>query len=358
MKIVISGYYGSGNAGDEAMLDAILQLLRELNPHIEVTVISVNPGDTRTRHKVNSIPHLNIFAVTREIFNADLLISGGGSLLQNVTSWRSLYYYLGVITLALLLRRRVMLFAQGIGPIFGSFARGLTTFVLNRVDLITVRDHGSLIELSRLKVTKPKIECTADPVLALRPVSLDFGNEVLNNLDKQINIGVSVRHWQNFVNFKSQLAIALDNICDTIDAQIIFIPMQPSFDVTAAEEVAKLMKNPCTILRDKYSTNQLLSIVGCMNLLIGVRLHALIFAGVMKVPMVGISYDPKIDRFLDSIGEVPIGGIDSLEPEQLVNAVLKKINGVGDETNSVDMSALRELAGKSATLALELVNIV
>ena len=358
MKIVISGYYGSGNAGDEAMLDAILQLFRELNSHIEVTVISVNPSDTRTRHKVNSIPHLNLFAVTKEILSADLLISGGGSLLQNVTSWRSLYYYLGVITLALLLRRRVMLFAQGIGPIFGKFARRLTTFVLNRVDLITVRDRGSLVELSRLKVFKPRIECTADPVLALRPVSLDFGREILNNLNKEINIGVAVRHWQDFENFKLQLANALDNICEKLNAHAIFIPMQPSFDVTAAEEVATLMKSSCTILRDKYTTNQLLSIVGCMNLLIGVRLHALIFAGVMKVPMVGISYDPKIDRFLDSIGEVPIGGINSLESDQLVEVALRKIKKIGDIPNYVDMSELHELARRSAVLALDLIKIV
>lgn len=355
MKIVISGYYGSGNAGDEAMLDAILQLLRELNPNIEVTVISVNPNDTRTRHNVNSIPHLNLFAVIREIFNADLLISGGGSLLQNVTSWRSLYYYLGVITLALFLRRRVMLFAQGIGPIFGGFARGLTTFVLNRVDLITVRDRGSLVELSRLKVTKPKIECTADPVLALRPVSLDFGRDILSELSNHVNIGVAVRHWQDFSNFKSQLATALDKLCETINAQIIFVPMQPSFDVTAAEEVAALMKNPSTVLRDKYTTNQLLSIVGCMDLLIGVRLHALIFAGVMKVPMVGISYDPKIDRFLDSIGEVPVGRIASLDSDQLVTVVLEKVHKADKEANSIDMTDLRELARKSATLALELI---
>ena len=355
MKIVISGYYGSGNAGDEAMLDAILQLLRELNPNIEVTVISVNPSDTRTRHNVNSIPHLNLFAVTKEIFSADLLISGGGSLLQNVTSWRSLYYYLGVITLAIFLRRRVMLFAQGIGPIFGNFARGLTTFVLNRVDLITVRDRGSLVELSRLKVFKPRIECTADPVLALRPVSLDFGHEILSNLNKDIHIGVAVRHWQDFKNFKLQLATALDNLCEEINAQIIFIPMQPSFDVTAAEEVAAAMKNSCTLLRDKYTTNQLLSIVGCMDILIGVRLHALIFAGVMKVPMVGISYDPKIDRFLDSIGEVPVGGIDSLDSDQLVNAVMRNIHKIEEESVAVDMSDLRELAKKSAILALDLI---
>ena len=356
MKIVISGYYGSGNAGDEAMLDAILATLPKRSSNIEVTVISINPHDTKQRHNVNAVSHLDICAIIKAIFNADLLISGGGSLLQNVTSRRSLYYYLGIITLALMFRRPVMLYAQGIGPIFGSFARRFTAFALNHVDLITVRDQGSLTELSQLEVTRPRIFCTADPVLALGPASLEFGSSIIRKDEGIKVIGVAVRQWQGFDRFKSQFAEAINTISKVVKIRVVFIPMQPSFDVTAAEEIAALTAGvDCTLLKDQYSTSQLLSLVGCTDLLIGIRLHALIFAGVQNVPLIGISYDPKIDRFLDSIGEVPIGDIESIRVEDIVKAALDKLNiDSSASNNSSILKALKDKASLNAELALDL----
>ena len=121
-RIVISGYYGSKNAGDEAMLAAMLEVLKDRSQKLHITVISSNPKDTEERHGVQAISWLSGKKIFSAIWKADLLISGGGSLLQNVTSRRSLYYYLVIISLALLLRKRVMLYAQGIGPILGRCA--------------------------------------------------------------------------------------------------------------------------------------------------------------------------------------------------------------------------------------------
>ena len=363
MKIVISGYYGSGNAGDEAILDAILEALTNFNPNIEVTVISINPHDTRRSHSVNAISHLDIFAIIKAISNADLLISGGGSLLQNITSRRSLYYYLGIITLALIFRCPIMLYAQGIGPICGSIARSLTALVLNHVDLITVRDQGSMTELSKLKVTRPKIFCTADPAMALQPASLEFGKQILikdlnsNSAEDVKLIGVAVRRWQGFDRFKFQLANALNDISKSLKIRVIFISMQPSLDVSAAEEIVNLTSEvECTLLSDQYSTRQLLSLVGCTDLLIGIRLHALIFAGVQNVPLLGISYDPKIDRFLDSIDEVPVGFVESINSSDIVKAVLNKFNNDDIVTaESTVWKSLKDKASLNAALALDLI---
>ena len=138
-KIVVSGYYGSKNAGDEAMLAAMIEVLSELDPKLHITVISADPADTERRHGVKAIPWLGIGAIWAAIRDADLVISGDGSLLQNVTSGRSLYYYLSVIFLARLLSKPVMLYAQGIGPVCGSFPRWLMTAVSQKVSRITVR---------------------------------------------------------------------------------------------------------------------------------------------------------------------------------------------------------------------------
>lgn len=357
MRIVVSGYYGSKNGGDEAMLSAMLEVLREEVADLSVTVISLNPEYTKQRHGVDAVKWLDIWTIIKRIRAADLLISGGGSLLQNVTSGRSLYYYLTIIFFALAFGRRVMLYAQGIGPIRGVVAHKLTNLILNRVDLITVRDRGSLEELARLKITRPKIYCTADPVLAIKPVPLDVGKKILSRHVETRGsklIGVAIRHWLDWDKFQRELAAALDRLNDLDDVMIIFIPMKFPEDIKAAQSIAALMKRPPTVLDEEFTTREILSLVGCMDVLIGVRLHALIFAGVMNVPMLGISYDPKIERFLDSVGEEPLGNLSDVTADKIFDATLKKLSEHKGTCDDNLLRELGELARRNAKLAVAL----
>ncbi|MBR5914237.1 MAG: polysaccharide pyruvyl transferase CsaB [Selenomonadaceae bacterium] len=361
MNILISGYYGSKNGGDEAMLAAMLEVLREMDDDLKFTVISLNPEYTRKRHNVDAVKWLDIFSIIRKFFWADLLISGGGSLLQNVTSRSSLYYYLGIIFLAKIFGCKVMLYAQGIGPIRGGFACWLMKFIVNRVDMVTVRDKGSLEELKRLKIFLPKIFCTADPVLAIKPVTLEIGTKILSrhSLKNHVGkfIGISVRRWINWNKCQNELADALNRLAAQINAKIIFIPMQFPEDVKAARSTAELVKIPCTVIDEELTTAEVMSLVGCMDVLISIRLHALVFAGVMGVPMIGISYDPKIDRFLDSIEEKPLGTLDDVTADKIFNETLKKLEE-GTFKNDSLLNNLRELAVKNAQLAIELLKSV
>ena len=227
-RIVVSGYYGAKNAGDEAMLAAMLEVLGDLDPELHITVISADPEDTERRHGVHAVGALDAGKIFSAVRRADLLISGGGSLLQNVTSRRSLYYYMAVILLALLLGRRVMLYAQGVGPVTGRFACRCMRWLGNRVSLITVRDEGSMAELRRLGITRPPMECTADPVLGIRPVGREAGRAILAQYGadgaKPV-IGVSVRDWQGWQHYKEILAEISDAIVRELDARVVFLPM-------------------------------------------------------------------------------------------------------------------------------------
>ena len=212
-NVVVSGYYGSKNAGDEAMLAAMIEVLSDLEPKLNITVISANPEDTKKRHGVHAISWIDLGAIVSALRKADLMISGGGSLLQNVTSGRSLYYYLGIICLARMLGTKVMLYAQGIGPVYGGFARWLMTTISSRVSLITVRDNGSLEELKSLSIAKPPIEVTADPVLAIHPVDRGIGRAILKKYHadgaKPV-VGISVREWRSWTGYKDAIAEAAD----------------------------------------------------------------------------------------------------------------------------------------------------
>ncbi|MBE6084349.1 MAG: polysaccharide pyruvyl transferase CsaB [Selenomonas ruminantium] len=358
-RIVVSGYYGSKNAGDEAMLSAMLEVLSDLDPKLHITVISADPEDTRKRHGVDAISWLGFPAIIKELRQADLLISGGGSLLQNVTSRRSLYYYMFIIMLAHFLGTKVMLYAQGIGPIIGRVAEMAMRFLGNHVDLITVRDEGSLKELARLGIHKTIIECTADPVLAIHPVGKEAGRAIFKAYHadgaKPV-LGISVREWQGWRHYKEVLAEVSDMVVRELGARVVFIPMQFPDDVKAAQAIASLTKEECTVLKDEYTTSEFLSLVGNMDLMLGIRLHALIFAGVMGVPMLGISYDPKIDRFLASIGEEPVGNLKDVTAEELMAEIRRKWNDKQTfrQKNGELLAQLRDMAAHNAELAVNL----
>lgn len=360
-NVVISGYYGSKNGGDEAMLAAMLEVFSDIDPKVNITVISSCPEDTRARHEVDSVSWLDFPGIFGALRKADLLISGGGSLLQNVTSRRSLYYYLVIIWLAMVAGAKVMLYAQGIGPIQGSFPRKLMSWLGNKVDLITVRDHGSIKELADLGITRPHIEETADPVLAIHKVDCELGRKILEYnavLDGRPLVGISVREWCNWSHYKDVLAKAADRISDELGARVVFLPMQYPDDVKAAEIIAAKTHCDAVVLNADYNTSELLSIVGNMDLLIAVRLHALIFAGVMGVPMIGLSYDPKIDRFVECLGERPVGNLDDVDLEKLMEAVHHQWDNKKSfrVKNTKLFADLKNLAVKNAKLAVKVIN--
>ena len=359
-RIVVSGYYGAKNAGDEAMLAAMLEVLADLDPELHITVISADPADTERRHGVHAVGSFDVGGILGALRRADLLVSGGGSLLQNVTSRRSLYYYMGIILLALLLRKKVMLYAQGIGPVTGRFACCCMRWLGNRVSLITVRDEGSMAELRRLGITHPPMECTADPVLGIHPVGRSAGRAILSRYGadgaKPV-VGISVRDWQGWQHYKEILAEISDAIVRELDARVVFLPMQYPEDVRTAKTVAAWTREDCTVLADEYTTGELLSLVANMDLMIGVRLHALIFAGVMGVPMIGISYDPKVDRFLRSIGEKPVNDLQDITTASVLKEVRRKwaARHAFTEGNAELLAKMRSLAARNAELAMGLV---
>lgn len=358
-NIVVSGYYGFKNAGDEAMLAAMIEVFLDLEPDVNITVISANPKDTKSRHGVASVYWLNYLEIANVIRKSDLLVSGGGSLLQNITSGRSLYYYMSILLLAKSVGTPVMLYAQGIGPICGRFARRAMYILGNMADLVTVRDSGSLGELEELKITKPAIHVTADPVLAIHPVDKGMGRAILKKHGmggaKPI-VGISVREWRDWDHYKNVLADAVSAIAAEFDARIVFLPMQYPEDVAAAEKIAQKAKCETTVLDDEYTTSELLSLVGNFDLLIGIRLHALIFAGVMGVPMLGMSYDPKIDRFLKSMGEETVDDLENITVGSLLACVREKWDRIDSKGSNAELlQGLRNAAFYNAELALNLI---
>ena len=287
-NIVISGYYGFHNAGDEAMLLAILQALRKTFNAPSITVISGNPSDTARTFGVKAVPRFGILPILSSLFRTDLLISGGGSLLQDVTSWKSMIYYLTIIIVGVLFRKQVFLYSQGIGPVRYRIIRIILKHVLNHVDAITVRDSESKGFLQRLGVHRT-IYTTADAVLSLDPVSLEKGKEILarNHVDpSKKRVGIAIRSWADTSRWMKLLRIYIERLTREKDCSVVLIPMQFPEDKRAAEaEIEE--SDRVHVLKESYSIEELISLMGNMDVVVGMRLHAMIFSALMHVPFLG-----------------------------------------------------------------------
>lgn len=349
-SIVISGYYGFNNAGDEAILLSMLKSMREFLPQVECVVLSGNPRNTEVVYDVESVHRFNLFKIVRVINSCDIFVSGGGSLLQDVTSKRSLLYYLGVIFLAKVLGKPVMLYAQGVGPINNSFMRWLTGKVLGKVNFITVRDKESYEFLKHLGLSPERMRITADVVFMLPQATLSDGKILMSRSGLNSNtevVGVAVRSWEND-KYLGALADALDVLADD-GKQIYIIPFQYPTDVTVAKKLQKALRHPSKTLNRVCSTEEMLSVIGNLSLLIGMRLHSLIFASVMKVPFVALEYDPKVESYVRNLGVASAGNINELTTEKILRAV------EGAKNCDIDLSKLRTLAVENNRLLGEMV---
>lgn len=359
--ILVSGYYGVGNAGDEAILAGLISSLRSHDPDLRIAVVSSRAAQTRQDHGVDAISRNDFSAIWRATARARLTISGGGSLLQDVTSQKSLLYYLGVCAAAEMHNRPVMFFAQGIGPLLRPTGRSLVRMVGNRVSAITVRDPDSAQLLAALGVRRPPVTVTADAALSLGPGDPEQGQRMLQAagvpLDGRPLVGVSVRPWKMAADsFEDDLAAGLNQLGKVTGAHLVLFPMQQGPDVAASQAISPKLQTQHTVLTGAYSHHELRHMVAAMQMVIAMRYHALVFAALSGVPIVGISYDPKNDSFLRSLGLSACGTPTTLNAGALATAAGAALEQTPAERERLAsaMIQLRQRSSQNARVALAL----
>ncbi|MBA9027827.1 polysaccharide pyruvyl transferase CsaB [Peribacillus huizhouensis] len=310
MKIVISGFYGLGNTGDEAILESIIDNLREGLDHPELTVFSLSPEQTANTFQVKSVYRgwrHQFKEKVRALKDADLLISGGGGLLQDAYPTKFLFgplpYYLLIVLLAKLCGTKVMFFSQGIGPVTSRWGKILMK-LSNLADFITVRDQYSKDYLENLGIKKPETVVTSDIVFAFKKKE---DNRCIQSLPLKGNeklVAVSVRPWFEHVKQFEQMATILDTLIEERGVTPVFVPMEGHHDKKASEQVMAHMKSAdrTLMLGTDFTPNQYLNFIGECDMTIGMRLHALIFSTLMGIPHIGFSYDKKVESLLKRSG--------------------------------------------------------
>jgi len=305
VDIAISGYYGFNNSGDDAILSAILNELKSQCPNISATVLSQNPNETAAEYDVRAIDRFDIFEIVALLKRTKLLISGGGSLIQDVTSSKSLYYYIALIWLAKFCGAKVMLYANGIGPVNKKINRRLVKAVLKKVDYITLREESSKKELERIVSRQVKCMVTADPVFAAELEADDEANVAIQRAgigENEKFFVVSVREWDTLEDeFENKICEFCDWVYQKYNVKPFVIPMQSIQDANISEEIETCISVPHGVCRDGYPPEIMMGIIRKAEFVVGMRLHTLIYAVKEGVPGIALDYDPKVAAVMKSI---------------------------------------------------------
>ena len=220
-RILIGGYFGFGNLGDELILGAMLRRMREAAPGLDFTVASQEPGQTSVEHGVRSVSWLDLPGLVAAGEEADLVILGGGGVFHDYwgadpesllrTTHTNIPYYMAFPLLATLARKPLMMYAVGVGPLFSELGRDLTRVAFEQASVATVRDKASLDLLAEIGADTNAITVTADPIFDLPPE--ERAAEPRRDGNTGPILGVALRSWTHGVQsqyWERQVAEALD----------------------------------------------------------------------------------------------------------------------------------------------------
>ncbi len=335
-RILLAGYYGFGNAGDEAILASILAHLRAAAPDAAVTVASGNPEATAKAHGVETVFWRDPLGLEDAARGADLVVIGGGGIFHDYWGFPAdailtdrhwgLSYYAAPAVLAVLHRKPLMIYAAGVGPLETAPGREFTKAVCDAAACITVRDEESRDELAALGVPSERIEVTADPAFAFEPRT-DAAAEPLPPLpESRPLLGVALRHWDVGVEpakWEAEVAGALDRFLETAGrgGAVLFLPFQQESvaeenDAAVAARVRERMRHgdATRILPGGSDPARLAAAIGQCDLVLAMRLHAGVFAAIGGVPVVCLEYDPKVSRLMRQLGQpddaLPLAAMD------------------------------------------------
>jgi polysaccharide pyruvyl transferase CsaB len=339
-KIALLGYYGHDNMGDEAILESIKQFLKNWNEDTDLVVISDRPDKVYSEHGIQAVKKLHqlstgfksplrflkdLVKIAKEIRNSNALIIGGGGLFHDY--FKAAPYAIGEILFARMSGKPVIILAVGVGPYKTKLARLMGKIILNQVELITVRDEVSRQWLIKMGVKRPPVHLTYDPVISLEPQvkhsQIDLGEK------KCPWFGMSIRPWPYDQEYVDKMVQIADHVVSKYEAQVVFIPMHYGPDNTLSHDIKNKMKlkKSAKVLDDRFTIYELMDVMGKMDIVIGMRLHSLIIASKMNVPVVGLIYDPKVESYLKIIGqECYACNINGLKVEDLKGQIERVYN--------------------------------
>lgn len=316
-KLLIAGYFGCGNLGDDAILLGFLKGIEGLR--YDVTVLSGYPEETYRLYGTRSVPRRDNAAVSAAIQECDALVFAGGSIFQDVSSVASVNYYAGLVSKAKKAGKKVAMLGQGVGPLNNFLGKRMAAGAFNQADLIVVRDQASSQTLRSLgvKIT-PRIAgdlayLLPKPTLAEDAMSFQVGN--------MKSIGIAPRPFG-----KNKETIQLfGDLCKLVfqaNLMPVLVEMDRELDGPMIVEIEKTQGGKVPSIRKAQTPMQLQQRIMRMDALIAMRLHAGILAATVDVPPYMLAYDPKVTAFAASANLPSPPGMQGMTAQRIMDGFM------------------------------------
>jgi polysaccharide pyruvyl transferase CsaB len=374
VRVVVSGYYGYRNTGDEAILSVLLAQLRAALPGVEAHVISGTPEETSAAHQVRGVLWSDPLAIARAVAQSDFVITGGGGIFHDYGGFPEyglltegnwgLGFHVTAGLLAGLFRKPHIIYAVGVGPLFSEQARRFTRAICEASALLAVRDEASRELLCALGVARERVHLTADPAFLLPAAAPGRLSEILaaEGIPEHPNrVAVAIRHWDQGAEpriWERSVADGLARVRASADTQIVFVPFQQfpgkeEDDAAVARRVARQIPQAgdVFVLEGAYTPSEKASILGSARVVVGMRLHSVIFALAMQRPFVALTYDQKVEQVVRRSGKTHLG----ITMEELSAELLAAKIGQALAEPAAEVSPLREQSANLMGMALEAV---
>lgn len=348
--VMLSGYYGYGNIGDETLLHAIIHNLKIKKPDIKIIVLTHKRDSFLDENNIDSISRTNIFKIRKYLKNTKLYVNGGGSLLQDSTSTKSLLYYLYLLNTAHKLGVKTYLYANGMGPFQKEKNILRVKKTLDKTYFITLRDKLSFDFVKSLNLKNQNIVLTSDEI---------FGINIpcKKNIDsKDDYMVISLRDWhKKDKSIYIKLSKLITNIHDMYNLKPVFI-LSKQNDLKITKILYDMIDIPSAEIHYDNSFEDIINTISKAKLVMSIRLHPLIFGLCADVPVYGISYDPKIAGILDLVEYPYYCDMYKFNIKKAMDKITNLLNnGISQEIKN-SIASQKEYAKKNSDIAIKILN--
>jgi polysaccharide pyruvyl transferase CsaB len=345
-RIVLNGYYGFDNFGDELILLSLIRLLHHFG--FSVTVISQSPEITRQRYGVSAVGRFNLIQLLVTLWRSNGFISGGGGLLQDSTGPNSILYYGGMLALARTFGLVTIHGFTSIGPIEKPMMRRIASMALKCCQLVLVRDSRSATLVEELTRQRP-LE-TADAVWLLPPVELTTPippNPMVDGKGNVWRIALSLRPHKRF-SYPNQEALArvladlITRATTQVRVELSMVSCEDEMDAPFLQDFEYLLKMNLAektlnrLMVKHVSQHQALVTLAASHWVMGMRYHAIVASLLNQRPVFALDYDPKVQALVENLG-LPAQAVDDV----MDLTVVRVLNSVVPE-EEIDLTPLKK----------------
>jgi len=354
-SVTLLGSSSGRNAGDAALMAAIqASVNRALDREIRFEIPTIRPSYIRDHFPPGAVPvsmmpwNLSVkmlgWPAWRSIARTDLSLIFDAILFDR-SLYNPLFNFLSTLRLLLPAARRrggrMACYNVGAGPVTTPAGRRMLRELMECMDFITVRDSDSFDVLREVGVENPRILVTADAAINAPACGDDRADAILRDAGADPAAGppllaVNINHYMDSwagVNrdplsrdvFLRAYAEALDRVTAETGARLAFICTQHA-DVGITRDLMRRLKRPAAAMISNVERNHIdiKGVLRRVDLLFGMRLHAMILASSEGTPICGLAYQPKVHHYYSRIGLRDRSlGFEAFDPAAIADHVLR-----------------------------------